>query len=235
MKRKVFFASATLVVVFVVSRAQAAITTLAPLWDGDPQTTYASFAFATAGNPSAPDTGSHNPYGITSVSTIPGLFSYGDHGGWQDPDDFTYTTRPSAGDGAWDLGREGTMTITIPIAPSGDNSPKNVDVFLNFVWIQPLFSIPVYGISGFTPVSQLSEQEHVETYNIQNWHRTVWSASFEDITTDTLTLVLTGAFFGSVVDDLAVYTRYEVIPEPGTAMLSALALTGLMARRKREK
>lgn len=215
----VMFRSA-LILAFPAAAAQAIVTI--PVWHEDPQTTYTSFAFTT-NNPTAAPESFDNDYGTPALSVAPGPFASGDNG-WR------------SNKGAWDLGREGTLTITIPISSAADASlPKNVEVFVNFIWYSGPFTVtPVYTVADHTPVFSATEGELVEPDGaLGSWQRTVWSASFEDVTTDTLTLVMTGAFNGSVVDDVILYTRYAAIPEPGAATFLVLAAAGSLLHRRR--
>lgn len=199
--------------------------TLVPPWDGEPLTTYANYTFTTNSRTAAPEAYT-NPHGVPALLVEDEQF-FGT--GWQDPDGEFQLTRV-AGEGAWDLGQFGKMSITIPIAPPGDLTPKELVVFLNFIWYLGPVNTPTFTVASHTATSQFVESEFVQADGAGSWRRTVWQATFEDYVPDSITLVLQAPWNGSVIDSVALYT---LIPEPSAALLAFVSGLGFCLRRRR--
>lgn len=211
--------------------ANAAAITVMPDWHGDPDTTYAYTTFS-SNNPAAPAETENNPFGSATIVVVPGNFAGGENG-WTGPDWIP------GSDGQWDLGQSGTISVTIPFSPSGNGVPKNLDVFFSFSWQKGgVWQPPMPQVTGLTPVSTpvAETQTGPPVYgglSPDTWDQTVWSASFENVTSDSITIVLQGTPTGSRVSELYVYTRFQAIPEPGTLTFGVLAAVGALVRRRR--
>jgi len=163
--------------------------------------------------------------------------------GWQDPNgDFTTYRVPEHG--AWDLGENGSIEIDIPIGDASGNIgfeyyKLDVLVYVIHYYLPPISVQPSLSLNGVSPVSQ-SYLDALHTPDvIGNWYARTWTASFTGITTDSVKLVLMGGGTGQgcVVDDIDMFIRPEVVPEPSSAML--LVLSGAVAfwghRRRRAR
>ena len=222
---KSFFLAAALLAGALSPEARAALVTV-PTWDGDAQTTSASYTFTTS-SPTAPPEAARSPYGDHALQVTVGPFGTG----WQDPAGEFQLTRN--GHGAWDLGRSGTLTVTVPIDQDGVFSLKNAEVFVEFVWYQSPTSIPGYGIVGLTPTYSSAQQELSALDNAGSWQRTVWEATYENLTTNNLILEFQAPLNGSVISSMQIYTRFEVVPEPAAITLSGLTLVAVVSHRRR--
>lgn len=200
-----------------------------PAWSGEQRTTSATFDFTTSSETASPETSS-NPYGNPSL-LVENEMTYG--AGWMDPANAFHLTR-GLGSGAWDLGKNGKLSIMIPIADSGNSLPKNVDFVLDLVWYQGPMGMPGYSINGLAPAITDSFQELVELDAAGSWQRTIWTASFENITADTITLEIFAPSNGAVIDSVGLRTRFSVIPEPGSVLLVGIAVMGSATLRRRK-
>ena len=200
-------------------------TTLVPDWNGDPLSTSANYVFTTSSR-TAPPESFVNPFGTPSLLVEDEQF-FGT--GWQDPNGVFQLTRVAA-EGAWDLGQAGRLSIDIPVSALGDTSPKDLHVFVNFIWYLGPVGSPSVQLVGHSPTTQSLTSEFVEADGAGSWRRTIWQATFDDYTGDSILLRLQAPTNGSVVDSVAAYT---LIPEPSGALMIALALGGLVFLRRR--
>ncbi len=199
--------------------------TLVPAWEGDPLTTDASYTFTTNSR-TAPPEDYNNPHGPPALLVEDETF-FGT--GWQDPNGEYQLTRVP-GEGAWDLGQAGRLSITIPISVAGDLSAKELEVFVNLIWYQSPASAPSITIGGHIPTTSFFESELVQSDGAGSWRRTVWSATYDGFTPDFLTLVFQAPSNGSVIDAI---TAYTLIPEVGTVSLILLGASIMVMRRNR--
>jgi hypothetical protein len=203
----------------------ASAITLVPPWDGEPLTTYANYTFTTNSR-TAPPEAYTNPHGVPALLVEDEQF-FGT--GWQDPNgEFQLTRVP--GEGAWDLGQHGKMSITVPIVATGDLTPKELVVFMNLIWYSGPVSTPTFTVENHVPISQSSQSEIVQFDGAGQWRRTVWEATFTGYLPDSITLVLQAPWNGSVIDSVALYT---LIPEPSAALLAVVSCFGICLRRRR--
>lgn len=89
-----------------------------PCWRGQSGSTLQVWNFNTSANPAAPESGS-NPYGAASSTATPGLGA----GGW-----IGSLTLFGTNQGVWDLGRNGTLGLSIPNAPVTAGAWKYISV-----------------------------------------------------------------------------------------------------------
>jgi hypothetical protein len=215
------------IVLLALCGGSAQAVTLSPSWEGGPMTSYSSYTFTTSSRTAPPEAFS-NPHGVSTLLVEDEQF-FGT--GWQDPNgDFQLTRVP--GEGAWDLGMSGKMSITIPIAPPGDFSPKELEVFVNLIWYLGPVNTPNFAIGNHTPSNQSFESELVQSDGAGSWRRTVWQASFEAIESDSITLVLQAPSNGSVIDAVTVHT---MIPEPSSAVFAIASGLAFFFRRRRDE
>ena len=220
-----FLAIASAALLLPMTKAGAAA--FVPPWDGDPLSTTQIHTFSTDSLTPVPETLA-NAYG-TPATEIVVVEPSGT--GWQDPALGGLSSTRVEGEGAWDVGVGGSITITIPIAPAGDFTPKFLDIGIDVVFLSSLASGPSLDLVEDTPLLLTGQDSLVEIDGIRFWSRTVWEASFENFTSDTLTVVLSAPDNNiSVIDRVAIYT---VIPEPGAAALALLGGLWLLAGRRR--
>lgn len=223
MKRPSSAIQLPLLLTFLSAKAMA--ITLVPTWDGEPQSTYASYKFTTDSR-TAPPEDFVNPHGTPALLVEDERF-FGT--GWQDPNgEFQLVREPDSG--AWDLGQSGKMSMIVPIADSLGLSPKDLEFFVEFIWYLGPVNTPTFSIAGATPILQTIESELVRTDGAGSWRRTVWQASFEDYTPNSVTFELQAPSNGSVIETVNIYT---LVPEPSGAMLLCLGIMGLAMRRRR--
>ena len=218
-------ASIFLLLCLAALSGKAMAITLVPSWDGDPLSTYTSYTFTTDSRTAAPED-FVNPHGTPALLVEDEQF-FGT--GWQDPNgEFQLVREPDSG--AWDLGQSGKMSIVVPIADSLGLSPKDLEFFVEFIWYLGPVGSPTFSISGATPILQTTDSELVRTDGAGSWRRTVWQATFEDYTPNSVTFELQAPSNGSVIETVNIYT---LVPEPSGAMLLCLGIAGLAMRRRR--
>ena len=219
------FRSYPVIAAFSFVSATGHAITLIPDWAGEALATDASYTFTTNNPVAAPEL-YHNSHGMPSLLVENETF-FGT--GWQDPEGEYQLTRVP-GEGAWDLGQNGLMSITIPICTPGDYSAKDLEVFVNLVWYQGPVATPDMTIGGQTATTSSFEFDLVAPDGAGSWRRTVWSATFDGFSSDSVTLFLNAPWNGSVIDSVSVYT---LIPEAGVVSLVLIGAGGFVLRRRR--
>jgi uncharacterized repeat protein (TIGR01451 family) len=172
-----------------------------PCWRGQEKSTFQEWRFSADTNPALPDVAS-NAYGVAQAAIATGEFS----SGWLDR-----TPGLGTNSGYWDLGRSGTMTLTIPNRPGAStNSYK-------YIWVQVTqwYDGGIYkeyasvSISGATALG--GQRQLVESLPLGGWwvDQTMWRLAPNPASE---TILIGGAFNGSVVEQIVVDTRCV---EPG--------------------
>ena len=225
MRIPTFLAIASAALLLPMTKAGAAA--FVPPWGGDPLSTTQIHTFTTDSLTPVPETLA-NAYGTPTTEIV---INPNNSDGWQDPALGAASSTRVPGEGAWDLGSDGSITITIPIAPAGDFTPKFLDIGIDVVYEAGLASGPSLTLVEDTPLVLTMQDSFVEVISPRLWFRTVWQASFEEFTSDTLTVVFSSPSDNtSIIDSIAIYT---VIPEPGAAALAMLGGVWLLAGRRR--
>jgi len=195
----------------------------APPWADDPWASRALFEFPTSDSTPDPDT-YVNSYGAPQATVNLGRFGTG----WQDPANPLHLTRVST-HGTWDLGESGNIGIDIPIGNASGNIgfeyyKLDVLVYVIHYYATPISVRPTLSLNGYSPVSQSYVDAFHTPDTIGNWYARTWTATFTGITTDSVKLIVMGGGVGEgcVVDDIDVFVRPEVVPEPASALLLAL-------------
>jgi hypothetical protein len=216
--------------VMLSSQAQAQL----PSWYGQPNTTRTEYIFDSGViTPSANIF--ESPFGAASALVTVGAFS----SGWQDPL-APFSLSGITNNGAWDLGRFGTINVTLPIASAppdpGFTYTVDFDIYAIFYLSSPIAS-PTLETFGNVP-SNLVRTQTFEAddpgFPGATWQRVRWTGSFQAQTATSLQIGITGAFFGSVIDDMGLFTRTTAIPEPSAALLICFSAIGLVVRRRRQ-
>jgi hypothetical protein len=206
-----------------------------PVWFGDPNTTSQVFLFDTPSLTPAPNV-SGNPYGTTSASVDVGFFG----NGWENPADLPISNPGFDGDGAWDVGagNDGSITFQVPVAPSdpGPGMSYRLDIMIYVIAYRDLQELPEASVLGLAPGDLLLTSSNILSTRppAGSWRELTWQGLKEDHATDSITIALTPPTGDvSVIDRVEIYTRYEVVPEPSTAVLSLLAAWAFCLRRRR--
>ena len=182
-----------------------------PPWSDDVATTEAVFRFTTPDLLAEPEE-ERNAYGSAVAAVGLGAFA----AGWQDPED-PIALSGVEGDGAWDLGQAGMITLEVPVGPAPQLGDRH-DVRL---WVK------VIGFSGLTSMPDLvqpeapqggyeEEQGVVAPDTLGAWLFHSWEGLIEDVGAGPLTVVILAPNNGSLIDQLEVHTQLLVNGEPGT-------------------
>lgn len=206
-----------------------------PEWAGEDDTTSQRYIFTTD-NPMAMAEEFDNEYGNPALQvTVDSETAPGFGSGWQDPDDDGVTREDSGG--AWELGPNGDITVSVPFADElSEGFSYDVDFFVNIVYATGFYGPPSPGIESHTPDSEtVSVQPGFDTAGPVSWDLMVWEGTLTDVQTNTLSFVAdsTGEF-GSLVDTYEVYTDFTLVPEPATyaAIFGGVAFLAVAAGRR---
>lgn len=209
----------------------------APSWFEGPNVTYQSYLFTTDSLNPAPDT-VVNSFGDPQATVV--YVPYIGVGvGWQDPNEISIQREG----GAWDLGPDGSITVSVPFAPPSEpldpGYSYTVNVFVQVVY-EPtpgFYNIPDIIMSAGT-ISETATDPFFAPDGYFWWGLLTGQGTVEGLQTNVLTFLIdaTGST-GSLVDTVEIYTRYEIIPEPHTVAFAlggfALLATVLFRRRRR--
>lgn len=232
MSRLKFPITATALVLLALADFSRAATPL-PLWYGQPGTTRQGYLY-TGGSLTPAANPLENAYGTVSSQITLGSFS----DGWQDPNDPIDLTGVDA-DGAWDLGRSGKIAIAAPAAPS-DAAPGfyyRVDFQVYAVGYRGISALPSFSMDSIVPQNLSMSSATVANDPLfpgASWDSRTWTGEFYTTSAAPVVFNITApANNTSVVDTVEVFTRFTLIPEPGTALLAGLSAVFCFLRRKR--
>jgi len=208
----------------------------APSWSADPTVTFQSYLFTTDSLTPTPDSVA-NAFGDPEawVVFVPYI---GVGTGWQDPDQISI----QRDGGAWDLGPDGSITVSVPFAPPTAQLEPGyrylVNLFVQVVY-EPtpgFYHLPDIILSTMSVVESSTNPMFAQD-GFFWWGLLTGESTFETLTSNSVTVLIdaTGST-GSLVDTVVIYTRYEVIPEPHTvafALGCVALLTVMLVRRRR--
>lgn len=191
-----------------------------PSWAGGGDTTAQRFDFTTADESVIPDTAA-NSFGI-AVAEIEAVVPPGS--GWQNPNDEFVTAGINGGDGAWDLGPDGLIGVTVPLSPTPPPGLSyDVEIHIEAIVYQgpvqrPTLSVAGHTIDGFAEVAQLVEQDPP----FGGYYLVTWTGVVSDVDAAELEFVVAAGEFGALVDSIEIHTRYALNKAPATVTLSNL-------------
>lgn len=204
-----------------------------PSWYGESNTTRQGYTFGNGSLTPAPDI-LENPYGSPVATVVLGTFS----DGWQDPT-APYDLAGVNDDGAWDLGRAGTINVTCQIAPfaAAPGTTYRVDFEVYTVAYFGITALPSFDTLGLTANDLTLTQNTVATdpqFPGASWQGLKWTGYYESQTSSTISFMIKApANNTSVVDTFEVFTRVTVIPEPSALLLAIAPAAAWVARRRR--
>ncbi len=204
-----------------------------PPWHGTPGSTQQGYLFGNGSLTPTPDI-LDNPYGTPAATVVTGPFS----DDWQDPD-ATYDLAGVNDDGAWDLGKTGTITIVLPFTQfaASPGVTYRVDFEVYTVAYLGISALPLFTSPGQTASALTLSQNTVATDPLfpgATWQGLNWTGYFENLTSNTITFAIKApANNTSVVDSIEVFTHVTVIPEPSAFLLVILPAAAWIGRRRR--
>ena len=184
-----------------------------PGWQTDPGTTLTLFRFTGASLLPEPEL-ENNPFGGCTAAVETGPFA----SGWQDPED-PFALSGLDGDGAWDLGAGGLVSLWLDFAPplTEPGSYYRVDVFVRAVSYLGISSLPGLVLPAH-PDAVLSLDSGMlaadPIFPGASWNYQIWTTTLEAVTSPHLAIELRAPSNGSVVDSFRVQTRYTLMPGP---------------------
>jgi autotransporter-associated beta strand protein len=186
-----------------------------PEWYGQPRSSHAGYLFSTAGTSPAANI-NENPFGSpVAVITLGDLAD-----GWQQPAD-PIALSGVAYDGAWDLGNQGYISVTVPFAPSAPLAGMYYDVKYQVYAVAyhgitplPVLDTPGMAVAGLTTQSGTVALD--PWFPGAAWDFQQWNGSIEHLAATTLTFDLkvpppvAPLYRGttSVVDTYEIFTQY---------------------------
>jgi hypothetical protein len=180
-----------------------------PCWRGLPETTFQQWAFSVSNNPAAllPELVT-NQYGSASAAVVPGPFS----SGYVEQNPFL-----GCAQGIWDLGRGGTLTLSLPNSPGASSgSYKYVSVQVTQYRDSIYNTNAAVNVPGGVLVGR-QEQTVLATSNVLNgiWvaEQTVWRLGPPSPGAEMV--VITGGTNGALIDQVVADTLVVDIPCPG--------------------
>lgn len=199
---------------------QTSVAFAGPVWAGGPATTVQRFDFTTAVETVAPDT-AMNPLGVASAEVDP-VIPPGS--GWQDPSGQFVTAGINGGDGAWDLGPNGLIEVTVPVSPVPPGGLSyDIEFHIKAIVYQgpvqrPGLTIAGQAITGFQETLVLVEQDPP----FGGYYRVTWTGTVDEADVENLDFVVAATSFGALVDSIEVHTRYSLNKAPAMVTLSNL-------------
>jgi hypothetical protein len=195
----------------LVGGRAAASDLFTPCWRGQAGSTVQTWRFDTNANPAQPEAGT-NPYGGADATMVVGPFG----SGW-----LNRLSSLGTNTGYWDLGRTGTMTLTIPNrTDASTNSYK--DVWVQVTQWQDGGIYNEYAAVSIPGATLLGGQRQLVVNGIANggwWlDLTRWRLAPNPVSE---TILITSAFNGSVIDQVVVDTRCVDVVCPPDIVASA--------------
>lgn len=182
-----------------------------PVWYGEAETTRALYPFSTDSLNPSPEV-LENPYGSPSaVVTVTEPFGTG----WQDPAD-AFSTPGVDADGAWDVGPDGSIALTIPFTagPTDPGLEYRVEFYLYVVAYEVPVTLPEISAPGLVLENVSSSTETVKQDTLGRYTGLTWTAEAPVDGGNTVDLLFEAATAGAVIDSIDVHTRVTTTGEP---------------------
>jgi hypothetical protein len=182
-----------------------------PSWAGEGNTASQVYQFTSNDPQPAPEI-LDNAYGQPSAGiTVTAPFGTG----WQDPA-LSYSISGVEADGAWDLGPDGSVVVTVPLAPASTDPGifYRVEFYLYVVAYENPVALPVVNVPGLVLEDVASSTSLVKTDILGRYTAITWSAVADVPEGNTASLAFTATSQGALIDSIAVYTRHTVVGEP---------------------
>lgn len=185
-------------------------TTASPSWHGEAGTSYQEFRFTSNDPTPNPETVA-NLYG-SPVSEISVTEPFG--AGWQDPA-VEYSLSGVNADGAWDLGPEGQIGVSLPVGPtrSSPSLEYDVDLFVYIVAYVGPVDLPVLSVSGHELTEETSNTELVQNDTLGSYQSITWTGRLVGLAANQLSLVAAAESNGALIDSIEIHSRYSVSGE----------------------
>ena len=199
-------------------------------WYGGNLSSHQAFFFSSDDPTPAPDqlTGS---FGAAGLTVSPGFAA----SGWQDPG-AAFTSPGIDDDGAWDLGNQGFIEVTLPVAAlaAEPGTSYKIDFLIYVSGMVTPTSLPALDTMGLTPQDLVVQTATGPADGeLSRWDNRTWTGSFEGVTDNAVTFRIQAPTNGSVIDSFEVYTNVTVVPEPSFMLLGLLAGLPVVLRRRR--
>lgn len=176
-----------------------------PEWAGEEGTSRQVYRFTSENAEPLPET-LNNPHGSPDASV---LVTEPFGSGWQDPSD-PFSLSGVEEDGAWDLGPQGNITVSVPFA---EEAPANggshqLEFFVRFVAYETPVALPVVEMPG----GLVLEDEEMDTTIVKQedlgrYVATTWSAVTDVADANETTFVFAATDDGALIDLLDIHTR----------------------------
>lgn len=202
-----------------------------PSWAGEAGTTHHTYTFST--DDATPEAGiAQSTFGTPDLMVTLGLAS----SGWQNPGE-EFTSPGVNDDGAWDLGNQGYMEISLPVAAAAAavGTHYRIDFVVFVTGMVTPTAMPSLSAVGLNPQDLviLNETGPMDGM-LSHWDNRTWTGYYDSVTADSISLRISAPSTGSVIDTFEVYTRLTVVPEPSSALLAMFAGVAGCLRRRRD-
>ena len=176
-----------------------------PAWEGEPNTTRQGYAF-TSGSLTPAAEILRNPYQTPAATVTLGTFN----DGWQNPQ-IPWANCGVLRDGAWDIGKAGTIAVTCKVAATLPATGYRIDFVVYAVAYRGLTAMPSFECPGLTASNLTLTQAKVATdpkFPSASWEGLKWTGYFDNVTTNTVSFVIKSpANNMSVIDTYEVFTK----------------------------
>jgi len=191
-----------------------------PQWAGAANTTEQNFRFTTP-HLQAGAEALRNPYGNPQAAVVV-TAPFGT--GWQDPT-AAFSTSGVNEDGAWDLGPEGTITVTLPFAPTltDPGLSYRLEFHVRLVAYEIPVALPVVTAPGLGLEGVSSSVVTVKQETLGRYRAVTWTAAAAVAQGNAVSLLFTATSQGALIDEIEVHTRYTVVGVPQHAFSSWIA------------
>ena len=184
-----------------------AVTPL-PVWYGEPRTTRTGYIFDNNSLSPLPNL-SENPFGSPAATVTLGTVA----DGWQDPQ-IPWDNSGVLSDGAWDIGKTGVISVTVPFAPTVPPAGMYYDVafLVRTVAYKGIMALPSFDSSVTPALDLVLSQATVAQdpmFSGATWEGLTWTGHVAHVSASNLSLAIKSpANNMSVVDTYEVFTQY---------------------------